>query len=170
MPPPCLPAAYLLSWPTAVWCSIGVRQALALTPGLQSNTYSQIHDMTVTHLSTMLLSESVEVLWFVPKLAVAYMQASGCDLKKRWSCYLLSLCHWGPSVFCYKALRSLQQEGYLYFLWSRLWSLSQYMSEFVKSTVTARELPDEQQGGMSVLLPTSVIHIIHCCLAAFFFS
>lgn len=116
----------------------------------------------------MLLSESVEVLWFVPKLVVAYMQASGCDLKKRWSCYLLSLCHWGPSVFCSKALRSLQQEGYLYFLWSRLWSLSQYMSEFVKSTVTARELPDEQQGGMSVLLPTSVIRIIHCCLATFF--
>lgn len=54
-----------------------------LTPGLQSNTSSQTHDMAVTHLSMMLLSESVEVLWFVPKLVVAYMQASGCDLKKR---------------------------------------------------------------------------------------
>lgn len=41
--------------------------------GLQSRSQTQTH-MTVTHLSTVALSESAEGLWFVPKPVVVNMQ------------------------------------------------------------------------------------------------
>lgn len=63
--------------------------------GLESLSLTQ----TVTHLSTMPLSESVGGWWFVPKPVVVNMQASGYDTLQRWRLYQSSLCDWYPSLF-----------------------------------------------------------------------
>lgn len=72
-PHPLALAAYLLSWPTFVWCSVGVRRVLVVG-------YSPTHTQTcmvVSHLSAVLLSESVGGWWFVPAAVVIAIQASG---------------------------------------------------------------------------------------------
>lgn len=160
-----MPAAYLLSWPTAVWCSVGVRRALVLSPGLQSHT--QTHDMAVTHLSMMAISESVGVSWFVPKPVVVNMQASGCDTLERWRRYLSSLPLIPLSVFATNLSEVFNEKhicvssdpGYDHYL-----SLCMTVWD---ATVAACKLPDEHQGRISVLLLARFIHVILCLSPCF---
>lgn len=106
-----------------------MRRALVLCPEpTHTCTHTCTDNVTVTHLWMVAVSESLGV-WFVPKPVVVNTETSGCDMVERWRHYLSSHYHWYPSMFVPQTLRSLQQEAYLCFLWSSLWSLSYCMCE-----------------------------------------